>query len=98
MINKITRESVGEKLFNMIIEDYIDTSYSKHRRGSNFYTRWIFLIDEEYFPEHPELWGFWETPTFIYDKEHCNYSGFDTLIRVEKKTKSVIKEYWETVD
>lgn len=98
MINKITRESIGEELFNMITEDYFDISYKKHRRDSNFFSRLIFHIDEEHFPEHPELWGFWETPTFIYDEEQGDYSGFDTLIRVEKKTKSVIKEYWETVD
>jgi hypothetical protein len=99
MINKITPESVGEELFESITEDSCDTSYQDHRRASNFYTRWVFDINEEYFPDHPELWGFLESNTFVYDTEYGRDNGdIYELYRVEKKTKTIIKEYWDKVE
>jgi hypothetical protein len=98
MINVITRESVSKELFNLIIEDSCDTSRDDHRKGGSFYTQFIFEINEEYFPENPELWGFWESNAVIRD----DYDGWEngdieTLTRVEKKTKTVVTEEWVAV-
>jgi hypothetical protein len=97
-MNKIDRDSIGEELFNNIIDDFVEKSYSEHRRGSNFYTKRIFEVDEEYFPDHPELFGFWESNIFVADTEY----GWDKcdiyeLTRVEKKTRTIVEEYWEKV-
>jgi hypothetical protein len=99
MIKKITRGSVGEDLFKEITDDAYDTSYSEHRRGSNFYTRWVFEVNEKYFPEHPEFWGFWESNDFIFDTDYgFESSEITELTRVEKKTKTIVEEYWEKVE
>lgn len=40
MINKITRK-LAEELgidFDLLIDDFIDTSYEEHRRESNYFT------------------------------------------------------------
>jgi hypothetical protein len=96
MIKKITRESIGKELFDAIIDDSIDESYSEHRRSSNFYTRFIFEVNEDLFPGYPELWGLWESDTIITDTEYgWERSDIDALYRVEKKTKTIVKEYWE---
>ena len=98
MIKKITRETVGEDLFQQIIEDSYDTSYEEHRRGSSFYTKWVFEVSEELFPDRPELWGFWESNNFIFDSEYgLEESDIEELTRVEKKTKTIVKEYWEKI-
>lgn len=95
---KITREIIGKELFDNIIEDSIDKSYSEHRRGSSFYTRFIFEVNEKWFPEHPELWGFWETDVINIDTEYgWERSDIGVLHRVEKKTKTIVKECWERV-
>ena len=41
MVNKITRANASELGvdFNELIDDFFETSYEEHRRGSNFYTR-----------------------------------------------------------
>lgn len=81
--------------FNEFIDDYIDESYSEHRRASNFYTRRIFEINEEYFPTFPELWGFWESNTFIFDSEYgFDKDEIDELTRVRKKIVIVETEEW----
>lgn len=109
MINKITRETIGNELFDCetignelfdsIIDDWADESYSEHRRGSSFYKRLIFMVDNEFFPDNPKLWGLWESNTIITDTEHgWEKSDVNTLYRVEKKTKTIVKEYWERVD
>lgn len=99
MIKTITRETVGKELFESIIEDNYDTSFQEHRRNSNFYTRWVFEINEKYFPDHPELFGFWESNDFIFDTEHgVERDEIDELVRVEKKTKTVVTEEWVAVE
>lgn len=98
MMNKITRETIGKELFETIIDDWADESYSEHRRGSSFYTRLIFEVHGEFFPNNPELWGLWESDTIITDSEYgWETSDIDALYRVEKKTKTIVKEYWERV-
>lgn len=99
MINKITRESIGKELFDSIIDDWADESYSEHRKYSSFYKRLVFVVDGEFFPYNPELWGLWESDTIITDAEHgWDESDIDALFRVEKKTKTIVKEYWERVE
>lgn len=98
MINKITRETVGKDLFKQITDDVYDTSYQEHRRGSNFYTRWVFEVNEEYFPKHPELWGFWESNDFVFDSEYgLDGDEINELVRVEKKTETIVNTYWKKV-
>jgi len=97
-MNKIDRDSIDKELFDNIIDDSIDESYNERRRGSNFYTKQIFEVNEEFFPDHPELFGFWESNTFVTDAEY----GWDKcdiyeLTRVEKKTRTIVEEYWERV-
>jgi len=98
MINVITSETIDKDLFDQIIDDVYDTSHQDYRKGSSFYTKWIFEINEECFPDHPELWGFWESNIFIYDEEFGLDNGdIYQLTRVEKKTKIIEKEYWAEV-
>jgi len=98
MINKITRESVGKELFENIIDDWEDFSRQDHRKQSNFYVQAIFIINEEFLPDRPDLWGFWESNSFIWDSEYgMDRSDIDELTRVEKKTKTVVTEEWVPV-
>lgn len=98
-MNKITVESIGKELFDLITDDYVETSYREHRRGSNFYTKCIFIIDDSLLPEHPELWGYWESNTFVFDTEYGRDNGdIYELTRVEKKTRTVVTEYWVEVE
>jgi len=102
MINKITRETAKELGFdfNRLIQDMDETSYEEHRRGSNFFTRSIVEIHEDWFPEVPrELDGYWETNTYVSDSEW----GHDTseiheLNRVEQREKVVTTTYWVKVE
>lgn len=101
MINKITRENAKELNidFNYLIEDFYCESYSEHRRGSNFHTRSIVMINEEYFPDvSRELDGFWETNTYIWD-DNYGYEGSDIqeVTRVEKKEIVVTTTKWVPV-
>jgi hypothetical protein len=100
-MNKITRDTAKEMGvdFNSLINDMDEISYEEHRRGSNFFTRSIVVINEEYFPEIPrELDGFWETNTYISDSDYGHESSdIYELDRVEKKEKVVTTIYWEKV-
>lgn len=87
MVNKITRETIGKELFDNIIDDPYDTeTFKQHRRGSNFFVQWIYEVDKEFFPEHPELWGYWLTNDFIFDSDYgYEKSDITELDRVEMK-------------
>ena len=99
MINTIKISDYDEDFFLEVLYEYIEESYSAHRKQSNFYTRFIILIDEVSHPNNPELWGYWETNTFITDAEYgIEWDDITTLTRVEKKTKIITKEYWSPVD
>lgn len=98
MINKITRKNckdLGLDFDEILEADWeINISYEKYRKGSNFFTRWVLNIDEDYckeiFPDHLFLTGLWETNTFIVDANHgYNSDEIDELIRVEKIEKTV---------
>lgn len=101
MVNKITRANASELGvdFNELIDDFFETSYEEHRRGSNFYTRSIVEISETYFPElSRELDGYWETNTYIFDSEYGREDGDITeLNRVIKKERVITETFWEKV-
>lgn len=98
MVNKITRKTIGEELFNQILDDIYETSSSEHRRGSGFYVTWVYEVNEEYFPDHPELWGFWESNVFIHDTEYgSDNRDIEELTRVEKVKNTVTIEEWVSV-
>ena len=97
-MNKITRKSVGKELFEKIIDDMHEFSYQDHRRGSNFYVKMIFEVNEEWFPDNPELWGFWESNSLIWDSDYGHENDeIHELTRVEKKEKTVVVEEWVEV-
>jgi len=99
-MNTITRETHPE-ILDLITEnaDWHDTSHDEHRRGSNFFRRNIYKIDEESFPEIPrEFDGFWQTNMFIFDTEYgFDRVGINTLERVELTTKLVEVKTWEKI-
>ena len=99
-VNKITRKTVGTELFLDIIDDPCDTeTFKEHRRGSNFYTQWVFEVNEKYFPNNPELWGFWLSNSFIWDSEYGFESSYiEELDRVEKKKIMVETTDWVVVE
>jgi hypothetical protein len=87
MINKLTRQLAKELEvdFNTLLEDFVEDSYQEHRRGSNFYTKSIVEINEEYYPQNPrELDGFWETNSYVWDDNYgYDKSDITELTRVE---------------
>ena len=98
-MNKIDRDSISKELFDNIIDDFVEESYSEHRRDASFHTRLIFEVDEEYFPDHPELFGFWESNMFVMDAAYGrDRSDVFELTRVEKKTRTIVEEYWVRID
>jgi len=95
MINKITRkEFKGD--FGSLLGDFLENSYQEHRRGSNFFTRSIVEINEEWYPElDRELDGFWETNQYIWDDDYgADKSEIYELDRVERVTKVVTTTEW----
>jgi hypothetical protein len=101
-MNKITRETAKEMGidFENLISDMEIISYEEHRRGSNFYTRSVVEIKEEWFPEvSREFDGFWETNTYVSDSDWGHESSeIYELNRVEKKVKVVETTYWEKIN
>lgn len=102
MVNKITRANAKELNidFDYLIEDFYEESYSEHRRGSNFFTKSIVQINEEYFPDvSRELDGFWETNTYIWDDSYgYENSDIHEVNRVEKKEIIITKTEWVPVN
>lgn len=97
MINKITEQSHPE-LWNEILDDIYELIEGEHRRGSNFYANQIFEINEEFFPNNPELHGFWMSNTVVWDDDYgCDRSDITELFRVKKKKVIVEKEEWSVV-
>lgn len=95
-INKITRIEYPD-IWESITEDFFEMTEKEHRRGSNFYTNFIYEINAEFFPDHPELHGFWMGDTVIWDSEWGCDDKVDTLNRVEKKKIIIEKENWVLV-
>ena len=101
MINKITRKLTKELGidFDLLIDDFIDTSYEEHRRDSNFFTQSIVEIYQYLDDNIPEEWyGYWETNRYINDYEHgYDATEINTLTRVVQKEREVIETYWAEV-
>ena len=94
MINKILRKDNPEQ-FEDFIDDFEETSYEKHRRGSTFFLKWIIKIDEKWFPEvSRELDGYWETNKFVFSKEDYDRNEITELNKVEKKEKVITTTEW----
>lgn len=99
MIKTITRESIGKELFDNIIDDCLEFSRHKHRRGSSFYTQVIYQVDEDSFPDNPEFWGYWESNMATWDDDWgFENSDIYELTRVEKKPKTIVVEEWVPVE
>jgi len=96
LINIITKDKYPD-IWDLITEDFDEFSSKEHRRGSNFYVTTIHTIDQERFPEHPGLWGIWESGTYIYDTEYGTDEVPETLHRVELVTKEKVVKVAEWV-
>ena len=98
MITKITRELAQTMGFDFeeLVKHDSEISYEEHRRGSNFYTRMIVTINEEWFPTVPrELDGFWESNTYISDAdwghETIDIQDLNRVVQIEETR--VIKKW-----
>jgi len=98
MINKIKRLDYPE-LFEEILEgDYEEHSYEEHRRGPTFYTKTIYLIDENSHPDFPKWHGYWETNQYVRSEDYTDLSEIYELNRVELKEKVVTLTEWVLVE
>jgi hypothetical protein len=96
-INKITQAEYPDIWDYIVGNDYVEMINKEHRRGSNFYTNFIYEIDAEFFPDYPQLHGFWMSDTVIWDLEYGFADKVDALQRVEKKKIVIEKEEWTLV-
>lgn len=97
MITTIKRADYPEQ-FDDFIEDFFDTSYKEHHKRASFFKRSIVHLDDEYYPNFPELWGYWETNTYMYsDSYGYDKSEIHVLTRVEQATRLVEEKYWKPV-
>ena len=98
MITKITRETHPND-FDEFIDDYWENSEFESRKGSTFWVKRIYQIDEQFFPDFPDLWGFWESNKFVYDESTGDYWRGDIteLTKVEKVEKTIVVQSWEPV-
>lgn len=96
MINNITKIEYPN-IWEYIIDDVFECSFEEHRRGPTFFKRFIYKIDEEYFPNHPELWGYWESRTITWSDDYGSDDVIDDLIRVEKVKKIIETFEWKPV-
>lgn len=84
--------------FNEFIDDFYEDSYEDHRKGSTFWKQSIVHLDGEYYPNFPELWGYWETNTYMWsDSDGCDKSEIRILTRVERTTRTVEENYWKPI-
>lgn len=99
MINKIERKENPE-LFQKLAEGVDDIINKEHRKYSSFYCNALILIDEECFPEEEfkPYYGTWMSNDIIWsDAEGYDSGDIDSLVRVEKKTRTIVEEYWDVV-
>lgn len=108
-MNKITKKShpsVFEVLIQEgVIQSPLDTSYSEHRKGRTFFVRSIIEIkgvegvpDEYKIPI--ELYGYWETNTYVTSDLDTDWCEICELTRVDKHTvtETITKEVWKPRD
>jgi len=95
MKEKILTIDIDNPLFELIIEDCHEEIEVVPRRGSNYFCKKIFLVDEKTLPENSELYGYWRTDRVIDDHEWGMEDGeIHKLFRVEKKEKQITTIYY----
>ena len=96
-VMKITKSSVGADLWGELLSDFDSFSQKRHRRGPTFFVRWIIKVDEDFFPNNPELHGFWETNEFVWSDEDYDKRDIRELRRVRQVERTVTVQEWEAV-
>jgi len=97
---KLTKEILGEDVWNKVIDDWEDTSFREHYKGSTFIVKLIFKITEEKFPNlNPEYYGLWESNTVAWcDDWGIEWEELSDLTKVEKVSYEktiIVTEYKE---
>ncbi len=98
MIKTLTRAELGDKVFDNLMMRMIDESESEHRKGSQFFVKWIVRIDESDIQDRPDLAGFWETNQFVWSEDDYDKKEIHTLTRVEKKEILRHEVVWAPVE
>lgn len=94
---KITRDTVGADLWDELISDFESFSLKRHRRGPTFFVRWIIKVDGDFFPNNPDLHGFWETNEFVWSDDDHDKRGIRELRRVRQVERAVTVQEWEVI-
>jgi hypothetical protein len=82
MINKITKKEYPD-IWKYIIDEVEDYCLN-HRRGSTFYSCPVYEINEKYFPDNPELYGYWQSEETLYWTDDWGFEDKPSvLVRVE---------------
>lgn len=92
-INVIRKQDYPD-IWNSILEDF-DIISQEHRRGSNFFVISKHIINEEFFPNHPELWGDWISG--IYDPDYGADDEPRVLYRAKEIEKTIVVKEWVRV-
>lgn len=93
----ITEADVGKEVWTDLLSDFLEFSKKDHRRGGTFFVNQIIEVTEEFFPNNPELFGFWETNDFIWSEQDYDKRDITELRRVQKVEKTVTVKSWEPV-
>lgn len=97
IITTINRADYPEQ-FDDFIDEFYEKSYYDHHKRSSFFKRSIVHLDDEYFPNFPELWGFWETNTYMWADDYgYRKSEINILTRVEQATRTIEEKYWKPI-
>lgn len=94
MINKIMRKDVGEDLWEILLEDFVDFTQDEHHKGPCRYVTQHFIINED-ITDNKDLWGDWEGTPVVWSEEYGFDSDPTTLFRVEKK--EIVTRKWVRV-
>lgn len=91
MINKILKRNYSQQEW----DSFIDDPYTSEIDECSI--KFIYKISEEYYPEYPELYGFWETQWFEVEDcfEFPPYKDVQILNRTQLVEKTIIKKVWE---
>lgn len=94
MITTIKKNDYPNEIWDIFIDDPIDNSRDDHRRGSSFYRQSIFIIDHA---DYPELHGYWESNTYLWNENWSGNEEITTLDRVEQGETIIIKKVWSKI-
>mgnify|MGYP000850612058 CR=1 FL=1 len=93
----IIKKEDYEDIWNLILEDF-DIISQDHRKYSSFYIVSKYIINEEFFPDHPELWGDWISDSWLFDVEDGSSIDEPTILyRAKEVDKTVIIKEWVKV-